>query len=83
MFYSYSLSAHLYFYNILQLFVVCLQAEAVTPVCADMDPVQAFLTQERLSAFMARDDSQGEALDYGAGLPPQDGQVSYTLLKIE
>ncbi|XP_066939216.1 uncharacterized protein DDB_G0284127 [Macrobrachium rosenbergii] len=50
------------------------EAEAITPVCADMDPVQAFLTQERLSAFMARDDSQGEALDYGAGLPPQDNQ---------
>ncbi|XP_068242733.1 uncharacterized protein DDB_G0284127 isoform X3 [Palaemon carinicauda] len=50
------------------------KAEAITPVCADFDPVQAFLTQERLSAYMARDDSQGEALDYGAGLPPQDSQ---------
>ncbi|XP_068242726.1 BLOC-1-related complex subunit 6 isoform X2 [Palaemon carinicauda] len=50
------------------------EAEAITPVCADFDPVQAFLTQERLSAYMARDDSQGEALDYGAGLPPQDSQ---------
>ncbi|XP_047483767.1 uncharacterized protein LOC125035426 isoform X3 [Penaeus chinensis] len=48
--------------------------DAITPVCADMDPVQAFLTQERLSAFMARDDSQGEAPDYGAGLPPHDDQ---------
>ncbi|XP_069986933.1 uncharacterized protein BORCS6 isoform X4 [Penaeus vannamei] len=50
------------------------EMDAITPVCADMDPVQAFLTQERLSAFMARDDSQGEAPDYGAGLPPHDDQ---------
>ncbi|KAK7076861.1 hypothetical protein SK128_011907 [Halocaridina rubra] len=50
------------------------EAESVTPVCAEVDPVQAFLTQERLNAFMARDDSQGEALDYGAGLPQADGQ---------
>ncbi|KAG7175326.1 BLOC-1-related complex subunit 6-like [Homarus americanus] len=42
--------------------------DAVTPVCSNVDPVQAFLTQERLTAFMAHDDSQGEAPEYGAEL---------------
>ena len=41
------------------------QVDAITPVYSDMDPVQAFLSHERLSAFMARDDSLGEMPEYG------------------
>lgn len=42
------------------------EMDAITPVYSNMDPVQAFLSHERLSAFMARDDSLGELPDYGA-----------------
>ncbi|XP_053630679.2 BLOC-1-related complex subunit 6 isoform X1 [Cherax quadricarinatus] len=50
------------------------EMDAITPVCSSMDPVQAFLTQERLSAFMAHDDSLGEAPEYGAEFSPSDSQ---------
>lgn len=57
------------------------QIDAITPVCANMDPVQAFLTQERLNAFMAHDDSQGEAPEYQAHLShPTQVQGSPLLL---
>lgn len=58
------------------------EVDAITPVCSGMDPVQAFLTQERLSAFMAHDDSLGEAPEYGAELPTHDGQVRPWSLKV-
>ncbi|CAL4163743.1 unnamed protein product, partial [Meganyctiphanes norvegica] len=45
--------------------------EVVTPVNADVDPIQAFLSQERLSAFIARNDVQG-APEYETG--HTDGQ---------
>ena len=62
-------------YLIIYLFIYSyFQIDAVTPVYSNMDPIQAFLSQERLSAFMARDDSLGELPDYGPDAA-QDNKV--------
>ncbi|XP_063849707.1 uncharacterized protein LOC135093955 isoform X1 [Scylla paramamosain] len=57
------------------------EMDAVTPVYSEMDPVQAFLSQERLSAFMARDDSLGEMPDYGNDAP-QDSKERPVSLRV-
>ncbi|KAG0714727.1 BLOC-1-related complex subunit 6 [Chionoecetes opilio] len=57
------------------------EMDATTPVYSNMDPVQAFLSQERLSAFMARDDSLGELPEYGAD-GPQDAKERPVSLKV-
>ncbi|XP_045607241.1 uncharacterized protein BORCS6 isoform X2 [Procambarus clarkii] len=58
------------------------EMDAITPVCSNMDPVQAFLTQERLSAFMAHDDSLGEAPEYGTEISRHDCQERPWSLKV-